>query len=181
MRIIRGRFKTRYFKFPKNFPSRPTTDFAKEGLFNVLENEFALHDLAILDLCAGTGNITFEFLSRECGHVTAVDSNAVSIKNLYAVSKSLECEHELSILKNEIISFIERTGETYDIIFADPPYSFKQYDALHRVVFERELLRPGGLFIIEHGKETDLTGKTHFEKMRKYGSVYFSFFKNEQP
>jgi 16S rRNA (guanine(966)-N(2))-methyltransferase RsmD len=178
VRIIRGKFKTRYFKFPKSFPSRPTTDFAKEGLFNVLENEFSLYDLNILDLCAGTGNITFEFLSRECGHVTAVDSHLVSIKNLYKVSKELDCGSDLDILKSDIIVFLERTTETYDIIFADPPYSFQQYADIHRIVFERQLLRPGGMLIIEHGKETDLSERTHFDKLRKYGSVYFSFFTN---
>lgn len=177
MRLIRGRFKTRYFKYPKNFPSRPTTDFAKEGLFNVLENEFSLYDLNILDLCAGTGSITFEFLSREAGHVTAVDNSFICFKHLSKIANELDCKDEIAIVKSDLIKFLSSTTDTYDIIFADPPYAYSEHAAIVDVVFERDLLTSNGMLIVEHGKETDLSGITHFEKIRKYGGVCFSFFK----
>lgn len=179
MRIIRGRYKTRYFQYPKNFPSRPTTDFAKEGLFNVLENEFFLYDLEVLDLCAGTGSITFEFLSRESGNVTAVDNNFICIKHLMKLSKELEVGNELIIVKDDLLRFLEKNNKKFDIIFADPPYAYPDHDKIHSLVFDNDLLNEGGLLIIEHGKDTDLTNQTYFQKMRKYGGVCFSFFKKD--
>lgn len=177
MRLIRGRFKTRYFQYPKNFPSRPTTDFAKEGLFNVLENEYSLYDLEILDLCAGTGSISFEFLSRECGNVTAVDNSYVCYKHLNKISSELDCQSEIDVIKSDILKFLSLTSKKFDIIFADPPYAYKEYEKIHQYVFEKKLLNEGGVLVIEHGKETDLSEFEHFQKMKKYGSVCFSFFK----
>lgn len=176
MRIIRGKFKTRRYKIPKNFPSRPTTDFAKEGLFNILENQFFLQDLNILDLCSGTGNISVEFLSREAGTVTSVDQNYNCIKHLKDVTRELGCQEDIRIVKSEVIKFLEKVDDTYDLIFADPPYAFKDYDKIIELVFERELLDENGILIIEHGKETDLSDKTHFDFIRTYGNVCFSFF-----
>lgn len=177
MRIIRGKFKTRKYKIPKNFPSRPTTDFAKEGLFNILENQRYLEDLDILDLCSGTGNISIEFLSREAGVVTAVDQNYNCIRHLSKVSRELGCNEDITIIKSEIIKFLKRCEQKFDIIFADPPYAFKDYEEMIDLVFERELLKENGILIVEHGKETDLSHKTHFDFIRTYGNVCFSFFK----
>ncbi len=177
MRIIRGKYKTRRYKIPKNFPSRPTTDFAKEGLFNILENQMYLEDLSILDLCFGTGNISVEFLSRDAGTVIAVDQNFNCIKHLGKVVKELGCEKEITIVKSDIVKFLERCNSTFDIIFADPPYSYPEYDKVIETVFTRNLLNENGILIIEHGKETDLSDKTHFDFLRKYGNVWFSFFK----
>lgn len=177
MRIIRGRFKTRRYKIPKNFPSRPTTDFAKEGLFNILENNFDAEDLQILDLCSGTGNIAIEFLSREWGKVTAVDINYNCYRHISNLSKELEITKELSVIKSDIISFLKRTDEHFDIIFADPPYAFEKYEELIDLVFERQLLKENGILIVEHGKNSDFEIKTHFDFCRIYGNVCFSFFK----
>lgn len=179
MRIIRGRFKTRYFKYPKSFPSRPTTDFAKEGLFNVLENEFSLFDLNILDLCAGTGNISYEFLSREAGTVTAIDSNFICVKHMNKLAKEFDCQAEINILKSDIFTYLEHCNEHFDIIFADPPFDFKEYPRIIELVFERDLLSENGMLVIEHGKETELSAITHFQKIRKYGGVCFSFFQKD--
>lgn len=177
MRIIRGRFKTRRYKIPRNFPSRPTTDFAKEGLFNILDNCLDADDLHILDLCSGTGNIAIEFLSREWGKVVAVDRNYNCYKHISDLSKNLEITDELSVIKSDIISFLKRTDETFDIIFADPPYAFEKYEDIIDLVFERHLLKENGILIVEHGKESDFSSKTQFDFCRIYGNVCFSFFK----
>lgn len=177
MRIIRGKFKTRRYKIPKNFPSRPTTDFAKEGLFNILENQMYLEDLNILDLCSGTGNISIEFLSRESGKVTAVDQNYNCIRHLSQVSKELGCSDDITIIKSEIIKYLNRCTDKFDLIFADPPYAFQGYSEVIDLVFQKDLLKENGILIIEHGKETDLSDKTHFDFIRTYGNVCFSFFK----
>ena len=179
MRIIRGRFKTRKYKFPKGFPSRPTTDFAKEGLFNVLENQMNLDDLAILDLCAGTGNISVEFLSREAGHVTAVDKSFQCYKHIKMVANTLECTSEISIVKADLLKFLDQTQASFDVIFADPPYLFEQHALITEKVFQRDLLNHNGILVIEHGKETSLENQPHFLFSRKYGNVHFSFFRKE--
>lgn len=176
MRIIRGKYKTRRYSVPKNFPSRPTTDFAKEGLFNILEHHYLHEDMEILDLCAGTGNISFEFLSREIGTVIAVDQNFNSIRHIQNMAKELECTSDILAVKADIIKFTEKTDKKYDLIFADPPYAYKDYEELIRIVFDRKLLYEGGVLIVEHGKETNLGHITQFVDLRRYGNVNFSFF-----
>lgn len=162
---------------PKSFPSRPTTDYAKEGLFNILENEMYLEDLSILDLCAGTGSISYEFLSRDAGTVTAVDSNHNVIKHLKKVAKDYDCEKDINIIKSDILKFVEQTGAKFDLIFADPPFSYDKYHELIKLIFERDLLNEGGTFVLEHGRENSFEEVTHFDYFRKYGNVYFSFFR----
>jgi len=181
VRIIRGIYKARRFAPPKNFPSRPTTDYAKEGLFNVLEHRLDLVDLEILDLCAGTGNISLEFLSREAGNVTAVDRHPLCIRFIYKISKELGTGSEFQIAQNEVVQFVEKTKSTYDLIFADPPYDATIHHELTLKVIERNLLKEGGLLIIEHGRQTDLSALPHFQNVRNFGNVYFSFFTQEQP
>lgn len=176
MRIIRGKLKSRRFSVPKNFPSRPTTDFAKEGLFNLIENRYSLVDFDILDLCAGTGNITFEFLSREAGKVTAVDKDFFCTKFIRKNASEFAVEDDLSVIKQDIIQFLQKTTQQYDIIFSDPPYHLKFHHQIAEVVFERKLLKENGVLIIEHGKATNLENSPHFENIRNYGNVYFSFF-----
>lgn len=177
MRIIRGLYKTRRFKVPKNFPSRPTTDFAKEGLFNILENRLMLHDLRILDLCAGSGNISIEFLSREAGTVVSVDRNFNCVRHIKQIAETLGCTGEIDIIKSDMFKYVKHAGTTFDLIFADPPYAYEDYETLIDEIFERGILAEDGLLIIEHGKETTLENRPHFEFMRKYGGVHFSFFK----
>ncbi len=176
MRIIRGILKSRRFSAPKGFPSRPTTDFAKEGLFNVLENKFALIDLAILDLCAGTGNITLEFASRESGHITAVDQNFNCVKFIKELVKKVELERKIDVFRADVRDFVKKTNLTFDLIFADPPYDSPIHAELVETVFARNLLNKGGSLIVEHGKQTDLTSFPNYQFTKKYGNVYFSFF-----
>lgn len=179
MRIISGFLKARRFSIPKSFPSRPTTDFAKEGLFNVLEHQMALYDLEILDLCAGTGNISFEFLSREAGEVTAVDVNSNCLKYIRKNAEEFKISDKLETIKLDILLYLKRTDRKFDLIFADPPYEYKFHEEIAQIVFERDLLNDGGLLIIEHGRHTKLTDKPHFELVRQYGNVYFSFFRKD--
>ena len=180
MRIIRGKYKSRYYKVPKNFPSRPTTDFAKEGLFNVLENQIYFEDLHILDLCAGTGNISIEFLSRESGKVVAVDKNFNCVRHIKKMVNKYDCEKDIHVIKADILKYLGKTEEKFDIIFADPPYAYPDHKEITKIVFERELLNTDGILIIEHGKEVNLEDITHFQIMRIYGNVRFSFFSLNQ-
>jgi 16S rRNA (guanine966-N2)-methyltransferase len=179
VRIVRGIYKARRFSPPKTFPSRPTTDFAKEGIFNVMENRYSLVNLNILDLCAGTGNISIEFLSREAGNVTSVDKHPVCIKYMYKLKKELGIEDEWHISKNEVRNFLDNCRDTYDLIFADPPYALTFHDSVVRIIRERKLLKPGGICIVEHGKQTDLSQESGFLETRNFGNVYFSFFQFE--
>ena len=176
MRIIRGKLKTKRVTVPKAFPSRPTTDFAKEGLFNMLENRVDFYDLRILDLCAGTGNISFEFISREAGTVTAVDSNFNCVKHIRRLSKEFEVEGEITTVQSDIIKFLGNATSKYDLIFADPPYEFPKYNEIIQNIFERELLNEDGFVVLEHGKRTDLSALPHYVESRAYGNVVFSFF-----
>jgi 16S rRNA (guanine(966)-N(2))-methyltransferase RsmD len=177
VRIISGFLKARRFSIPKSFPSRPTTDFAKEGLFNVLEHQMSLFDLEILDLCAGTGNISFEFISREAGKVTAVDSNSNCLRYILKNAIDFKINEEIETIKSDILAFLKRTDRTFDLIFADPPYEYQFHAEIAQIVFERKLLNENGLLIIEHGRHTKLTELPNFELVRTYGNVYFSFFR----
>ena len=180
MRIIRGKYKTRKYGIPKKFPSRPTTDFAKEGLFNVLSHKMVMDDLKILDLCAGTGSISIEFLSREAGTVVAVDQNYNCVRHIQGMADRFDCKDDLLVYKSEMLKFLEKTNQKFDLIFADPPYEYPHHARIAEIVFEKELLEEDGLLIIEHGKQTDLSGITHFDFSRIYGNVHFSFFEINQ-
>ena len=179
MRIIRGIYKTRYYKVQKGFHSRPTTDFAKEGLFNVLEHQYDIEDMDILDLCAGTGNISIEFLSRELGNVIAVDNNYNSVRHIKAMVAKFGCEDKIHVIKSDLLKYLDKSEKQFDLIFADPPYGFEHYDKMIDLVFDKDKLKENGLLIVEHGAETKLENKTHFQFVRTYGNIHFSFFEKE--
>lgn len=142
----------------------------------MLENRMDLIDLSILDLCAGTGNISFELISREAGYVTAVDNNFNCVRHIRQLAKSFEVDDVLHAVKADAVKFLESTGETYDLIFSDPPYEASFYREMVQTVFERNLLKEDGVLIIEHGKRTDLSELPHYQQSRGYGNVVFSFF-----
>lgn len=177
MRINRGKLKSRRFNVPKNFPSRPTTDFAKEGLFNTLENRVTFHNLRILDLCAGTGNISFEFASREAGTITSVDKNANCVRFIQTLAKELEIADDIQVFKSDAVKYLEHTNATFDIIFADPPYADNYHLKIVELVFERNLLSDFGWLIVEHGRENDFSAHPNFVDVKRYSNVHFSFFK----
>jgi 16S rRNA (guanine(966)-N(2))-methyltransferase RsmD len=176
VRIIRGTLKSRRFSPPKGFPSRPTTDFAKEGLFNVLENKFSFIDLKILDLCAGTGNISLEFASREAGTMTCVDSHYNCVRFIQKMIDENELKAVMQVVKADVRDFLRRASNQYDLIFADPPYEAAFHDEIVRLIQEKKLLTENGIAIIEHSKRTDLSNLPGYSDTRSYGNVYFSFF-----
>lgn len=179
MRIISGSLKARRFSIPKNFPSRPTTDFAKEGIFNVLDHQMSLSDLKILDLCAGTGNISFEFISRDSGHVTAVDINSNCLRYIQKNAIDFGISESLETIKSDILHYLKKTDQKFDLIFADPPYEYTFHAEIAQIIFERDLLNEDGLLIIEHGKHTKLAETPHFDITRTFGNIHFSFFRKE--
>ena len=193
MRVIAGKYRGRHFDVPRSFKARPTTDFAKENLFNVLRSyiDFESEAPTALDLFAGTGSITLELLSRGCSHVTAVELDAQHISFIRSFLRTLRCEGEVTLLRADVLRFLRKTPATYDFIFADPPYALPQLEQLPDLIFnERKneilgdanlnsqsfTLNPGGLFVLEHGKTQDFSMHPHFVDHRAYGSVNFSFF-----
>jgi len=177
VRIISGIYKGKVLSPPKNLPTRPTTDFAKTGLFNMLNNRLDYENTTVLDLCSGTGNITFEFLSRGAKHVTSVDQHAACLKYISDTAKELKFDN-IKTWKVDLFRFIDKTEEKFDVVFADPPYDAPWIEQINEQVFQKGLLNEGGLLIIEHGSKTDLSGQPHFEETRNYGNVNFSIFMN---
>lgn len=176
MRIIGGNLKSRRFVVPPNFPSRPTTDFAKEGLFNVLNHIFTFEKACILDLCAGTGNLTFEFISRGSQKVTSVDQNNTCCRWIKKNAEALGINENLRILNMDCVLFLKKDMDKYDLIVADPPYSTSFHNDIVQHVFSTDKLNIDGFLVIEHGKRTDLSKDSRYLYTRKFGSVHFSFF-----
>ena len=176
MRIIRGKHQSRQITAPSNLPVRPTTDMAKESLFNILENHFDFEEIIALDLFAGTGNISYELVSRGCPRVTAVDENNNCIKFIRDTANKLNME-ELLAIRSDVFRFIPMHKMKYDLIFADPPYDSQHYDLLVNLVLENNLLKEDGLFVVEHNKFLDFKDHPRFVEQRRYGKVNFSFFK----
>ena len=175
MRIVSGIYKSRRFEVPKNFKARPTTDFAKENLFNVIGNLIDLEDAVALDLFAGTGNISFEFLSRGCKEVICVEKDPVHHAFIQKVGKELKTE-DLIAIKGDVFTFLNSCKQTFDVIFADPPYALKDLARVPELVLSGNLLNPEGIFIMEHPKEYDFSELPFFYQKRIYGAVNFSIF-----
>ena len=177
MRIISGTHKGRRLIAPKNLPVRPTTDFAKEGLFNILKNRYNFEDLNVLDLFSGTGNISYEFASRGVPKITAVDAHHGCIKYIQKITE--EFDFPINSIKSDTYTFLDRIKDSYDLIFADPPYIFEreQFEKMIGKITFNNLLNMEGVFIIEHPKQTDLSLLTGFQETRNYGGSVFSFFK----
>ncbi len=179
MRIISGKYGRRRFSVPSNFSARPTTDFAKENLFNVLVNLIDFEGLDALDLFAGTGSISFELLSRGCRRVTAVEKNNAHASFINKVTKELK-NTDIELIQGDAFRFLQSAGkESFDFIFADPPYGLKELAEVSVLVIEREILREDGIFVMEHPKENDFSHLPYFSQRRVYGSVNFSIFIRE--
>jgi 16S rRNA (guanine966-N2)-methyltransferase len=176
MRIVSGKFKSRRISAPKNLPTRPTTDIAKEALFNILNNLYYFEDLSVLDLFAGIGSISLEFASRGTQQIISVDKHYGCVKFIESTSKELDLD--INVIKSDVFKFLEKSRLKADIIFADPPYNFDdaQFLAISTLIFDNDLLNEDGLLIIEHSKQTDLSKNKNFSYMKKYGSSAFSFF-----
>ncbi len=177
MRIIRGTYQRRVIQAPTNLQVRPTTDMAKESLFNILNNLLDFEDLHVLDLFAGTGNISYEFISRG-SKVTAVDNNFKCIQFIHQTAEKLAMEH-LKTVKSDVFQFIPQHRLKYNVIFADPPFDSPDYQKLVDLVFDQELLHTDGMLVIEHPIEVSFKEHPKFSDQRHYGKVNFSFFNNE--
>lgn len=175
MRIIRGKYGHRRFDVPKNITARPTTDFARENLFNVLENMLEFDGLKALDLFAGTGAISFELLSRGCQSVTSVEKSKIQCDFIRKVATELK-ETNLSLVKGDVFRFIQSTRERFDIVFADPPYDLPRFGEIPEAVLQSGMLKSGSIFIIEHSRNYEFSQLPGFREHRVYGSVNFSIF-----
>lgn len=175
MRVVSGKYRGKRVFPPKKFPSRPTTDYAKEALFNILENKLDWEACNILDLFAGTGNISAEFLSRGANKVVSIDKHPTCIKHLHVVKKELKDENWF-IQRNEVNHYILKCDEKFEVVFADPPFGIKGLEELVNRIFEEDILTEDGILIVEHGRENTFTEHPKFKNVRDYGGVNFSFF-----
>ena len=178
MRIINGKYKNRRFNIPKNLKIRPTTDKAKESLFNILENMVNFNEIKILDLFSGSGNISYEFFSRG-STVTCVDSNIKCIKFISDLSKNYEMN--FSIIKKDVFNYLNTSKLKYDVIFADPPYNtpHNNYCKLIKLIFDKKIISNNGIIVLEHSSFLNFKNHVKFFKSKKYGDVNFSFLINK--
>ena len=172
MRIISGTHKGRRLIAPNTLPVRPTTDRAKEALFNILENRYFFDGKNVLDLFSGTGNIAFEFASRGCEEILVVDNNFNCINYIGETSNDLG--FNISTVKSNCLQYLKNYKQQFNFIFADPPYDYEEYQELKNLVFEKNLVKKDGVLIIEHNKETSFEANN--VELRKYGTVHFSIF-----
>ena len=180
MRIITGKYKGRHFDIPRSFKARPTTDFAKENIFNVLAGYIDFDGAKALDLFSGTGRITLELLSRGCSRVVSIEQDRDHHRFICDCLKKLNDKQALP-LRADVFRFLKSCHEQYDFIFADPPYALKELPQIPDLVIEKKLLKPDGIFVFEHGKDYDFSQHPYFREHRAYGSVNFSIFTSAAP
>ncbi|TKG95848.1 16S rRNA (guanine(966)-N(2))-methyltransferase RsmD [Puteibacter caeruleilacunae] len=178
MRIVGGSLKGRAFNPGKKFTARPTTDYAKEALFNILQNKVDIESAKILDLFSGTGSLSYEFASRGATDITSVELNARHCAFIKQTIKELNLSG-IKVIKADAFKYVNKCETSYDIIFADPPFDHRNLQILPKTVIEAGILNPEGLIIIEHPAEYNFSKEKNFIEMRRYGHVHFSFFAAE--
>ena len=176
MRIITGRYKGRHFDIPRTFKARPTTDFAKENIFNVLTQYVDFDGAAALDLFSGTGSISLELLSRGCEPVISVELDRDHHRFIQQCLQKLGTQSVIPI-RGDVFRFLKSCHQQFDIVFADPPYALKELPTIPDIIFEKSLLTADGIFVFEHGKDYDFSQHPHFVEHRSYGSVNFTLFR----
>ena len=176
MRIISGTYRGRAINPPRNLRARPTTDFAKENLFNVLGNIIDYEDTDVLDLFAGTGSISYEFASRGAHSVTSVEINAVHYNFIRQTARELGATNIYPIKANAFL-YLKNCPKSFDVVFSDAPYDLEGAEGIIPLVLDGNLLREGGIFIFEHSGRKDFSNNPYFWQLRSYGSVNFSFFR----
>lgn len=180
MRIIRGKYGRRRFNVPTNISARPTTDFARENIFNVIENLADIEGADVLDLFAGTGAISLEFLSRECATVTTVEKAATQWRFISQVAHQLNVNN-MTLVRGDVFRFISSCTCKFDIIFADPPYTLSNLGDIPGLILESQMVKPGTLVVVEHSKNYDFSQLPGYFDRRVYGSVNFSLFRVGEP
>lgn len=176
MRIVGGEFSGRRFNPPSGIPARPTTDVAKEGLFNTLENLMDLEGIRTCDLFGGTGSISYELASRGAEDLTLIERDPTSINFIKKTAKELGIEEKLHIIKGDVFKFMKQSTEEYDFIFAGPPYALLNIDDIPMLVFDKQMLAPDGIFVHEHTPRNDYQNHPRFMRMKNYGTTVFTFF-----
>lgn len=177
MRIVSGKFKGRHIPVQKNFSARPTTDFAKESLFNILNNYFDFEHIEVLDLFSGTGSISLEFASRGTTQITAIEKDARTCDFIKQTCRNLELS-AVRVLKADVFTFIKKCRTSFDIVFADPPYQLENIAEIPKLILESNLLKPDGWLVFEHGRNNSFETIKGFRESRNYGGVHFSIFSN---
>jgi 16S rRNA (guanine(966)-N(2))-methyltransferase RsmD len=176
VRIISGQFKGKKLIAPSDLPVRPTTDFAKTGLFNIINNYYSIEKLTVVDLYAGTGNLSFEFASRGCKDITAIDKDSSCCNYMNKTAQQLNISQSLKVLQSDVLTYLSNSKKQSDIIIADPPYEETPASELVNLIFDNQLLKSNGVFILEHSSDVDLSLLPHYLQTRKYGFVSFTFF-----
>jgi 16S rRNA (guanine(966)-N(2))-methyltransferase RsmD len=176
MRIVGGIFGGRRFNPPARIPARPTTEVAKEGLFNMLGNMIDFEGIKTLDLFGGTGSISYELASRGAADLTLIERDPTTIDFIKKTVKELGIEDKLQIIRGDVFKYMKQCTEQYDFIFAGPPYALQNIDEIPQLVFERNLLLPGGIFVHEHTPRNDYQQHPRFHRMKNYGTTVFTFF-----
>jgi 16S rRNA (guanine(966)-N(2))-methyltransferase RsmD len=177
MRIISGYLKGRRFSPPKSFKARPTTDFAKENLFNILSNSFNFSELKVLDLFGGTGSISLEFASRGTKDITCVELKFNHFRFIKKITEELNLSGNIKVIKADSFKYIEKVQEKYDLIFADPPYDLEHSEKIPEMIFKHEILTRNGLLVFEHSGKVDFSSSPYFVENRINGKVIFTFFR----
>lgn len=178
MRIISGKYKGRRIDASNKVIARPTTDFAKEGLFNLLNNRIDFEGISVLDLFSGTGSISIEFISRDCREAIAIEQSEKNGAYIRKACQELKIDN-LTLIKADVFKFIASCKTKFDVIFADPPYDLKNLTELPDLIFQYELLKKDGIFILEHSAKNKFDAHPHFNFHRNYGNVNFSFFEQQ--
>lgn len=176
MRIISGKFKSLVIPIPSYLKIRPTTDMAKQGLFNILENQFDFKELKILDLFSGSGSISFEFASRGAVNICSIDKNPKCIRFIRNFSSQLNLEQIIIPVQKDSLQFLNNSDLKYDLIFADPPFDYEHLTLVQEIIFSKKLLRNEGIFILEHSSRIQMNHLKGFQRSVKYGDIVFSFF-----
>lgn len=176
MRIITGQYKGRHFDIPRSFKARPTTDFAKENIFNVLQGYIDFEDTSALDLFAGTGSISLELVSRGCSRVVSVEADRDHANFIRQCFQKLGEDKDI-LIRGDVFRFLKTCKQKFDFIFADPPYALKELPQIPDLVLNGDYLNEGGIFVFEHGKDYDSSEHPRFLEHRSYGSVNFSIFR----
>ena len=178
MRIISGTYRGKQIVPDSKLILRPTTDFAKEGLFNILSNRYDLSSFDVLDLFSGSGSISYEFASRGCRVIHSVEMEPRHATFIRTTAGKLGFR-QIRVIRDDVFHFLTICKTQYDIVFADPPYDMQGIEEIPDLVFRQNILKPGGILILEHSARNDFASQEHLFDQRRYGNVHFSFFKHE--